>query len=187
MSMQRVLVLAGAVVCLSMGRVSAQTEYLVTFRGVSYQTNAAGSITTSRFTERNLLQEAAQAGGITDTKSLALVYHVRGNALGDTIDVVDASNGQVLDTLFGFYFGQDFGRMSLTNTNGTQHKRLDYIYTKQNSHSLGSAVVTKSTLTDRKGNARLFIQGQMQYLVTPKGNEGQRICTATFTTGRALF
>ncbi|HWI58226.1 MAG TPA: hypothetical protein VNZ22_13430, partial [Bacillota bacterium] len=157
------------------------------FRGTCSQVNAAGAIVSTPITDRTWLQEVAQKSGITDLRSIALVYHVHGNDLGDTIDVINPANGAVYGTLFGFYFGEDFGRQALTNSTGTQVRRLDYIYTDQNTHSLGAALVNKQYVTDRRGNTRLRVQGQMNYVVTSTDTTPTKICTGTFTSGNPLI
>ena len=167
----------------------AQSELSLTFRGTCLQTNAAGKIVTSRISNQTLLSEAAQAGGRTDTKGLALVYHIQGSSFGDTIDVVATTNGAVLRTVFGLYFGDDqgLGRYALTNGPGTEVHRIDYIYTDQSSHSLGASLTVKKYLTTPGGAVRTSISGQMEWLVTPDGTNGTKVCSGTFVTGKVLF
>jgi hypothetical protein len=139
-----------------------------------------------RVTDKTWLQEAAQAAGNTDLKSLAIVYHIQGSSFGDTIDIIDAKTGVTQDTLFGFYFGEAFGRMALTNATGSTVRRLDYVYTKQNDHSLGDALIIKNVTTN-KNSARITFQGTMNYLVTPTGTAGLKVCNGTFTVGKEMF
>jgi hypothetical protein len=159
----------------------------MTIRGACYQTNAAGNIVASPITETTLLEQAAQAGGV-DPKTLALVYHVQGSSFGDTIDVVNASSGAVATTLYGLFFGDDsvqlLGRTALTNSPGNEVRRLDYIYTSQNSHSMGASFTTKRFLTDAKGNVHTTINGRMEWIVNPTGANGTQVCIANFTTTR---
>jgi hypothetical protein len=180
--------LAALVVAFLLSQFSAlaQYEFLITVRGTSYQPNSAGNIVAVPITETTLLQDAAAAGGITDLKSLALVYHVGGSSFGDTIDVVNATNGVPYTTLFGLFFGDDIslGRTALTNSVGTEVRRVDYIYTSQNSHSMGAGFVSKRYLTDAGGNVRTTIDAQMQWIVNPQGADGTKVCTASFTTTR---
>src|SRR5215212_8759846 len=91
----------------------AQGRFPLSFRGTCYETNSSGSLALKRVTDKTWLQDAAQASGITDLKSLAIVYHTAGSSFGDTIDIIDAKTGVTKDTLFGFYFGEAFGRMAL--------------------------------------------------------------------------
>jgi hypothetical protein len=105
--------------------------------------------------------------------------------MGDTIDVIDRTNGQVLDTLYGFYFGTAFARRALYTANGKEERRLDYIYTRQAGVALGSATVTKKPVRI-KGGSRLYIGGSMQWIVMPEWENPGQICTAKFTTGAKL-
>jgi hypothetical protein len=167
----------------------AQSPFMfkITFRGICYQTNATGVVVATPVTEQTLLQNAAAAGGV-DWHTLALVYHVQGSGFGDTIDVVDATTGAVATTLYGLFFGdntvQNLGRTALTNSPGTEVRRLDYIYTSQNSHSMGACFTTKRYQTDGNGNSRATFEGQMQWVVNPVGDAGTKLYTASFITTR---
>ena len=174
-------------VLLSQLSASAQSPYLfrLTLRGTCYQTDASGNIVTAPITETTLLQDAAQAGGV-DPKTLALVYHVQGSSFGDTIDVVNGSTGAVATTLYGLFFGDDsvqaLGRTALTNSAANEVRRVDYVYTSQNSHSMGASFTTKRFLTDKNGSVFPSFNGQMEWIVNPVGNSSTKVCTATFTT-----
>jgi hypothetical protein len=76
------------------------------------------------------------------------------------VDVISNANGQVLTTEFGFYFGSDtnLGRYAVTNATQTEQRRVDQIYTfnntaytYENGASLGGAFTCKRFLTDSKG------------------------------------
>jgi hypothetical protein len=167
----------------------AQTEFKFTFRGLSYQTNGSGNIVVTPLTEQSLLEEVARDAGITSVSNLTLAYRLRGSEFGDTVDVINRSNGASLDWVFGFYFGEDtaLGRMALTNATRTEQRRVDYIYTKQNSHSMGAAFVTKRFLTDTNGNVHTTIEGPMQWIVLPQGTNTMKVRTGNFTVGPPLF
>jgi len=159
----------------------------VTFRGMSYQTNANGDVTKISMSETTILQELAAPVGITDLSTLALVYHVNEGVFGDAITVVNPNNGAKLDKLWGFYFGSDLslGRMAVTNAFGTMERRVDQLYTKQSQFALGSAFITKRHVADAQGNVRTTIDGDLHYLVLPQGtNPSPRLCIGTFTTTR---
>jgi hypothetical protein len=64
------------------------------------------------------MNEKAEAANLNDMKGLAVVYHVNGHDLGDTIEIVNASTGQVLHTLFGLYFSLAFARVGLSTVSG---------------------------------------------------------------------
>jgi len=176
-------------VFLSQWSLQAQSPFLfrLTLRGTCHQTDSSGNIVATPITETSLLQDAAQAGGV-DPKTLAIVYHVQGSSFGDTIDVVDANTGAVATTLYGLFFGDDsvqtLGRTALTNSAATEVRRVDYIYTSQNSHSMGASFTTKRFIVNKNGSVHTTINGQMEWIVNPVGNSSTKVCTATFTTTR---
>ncbi len=177
---------AVAVLSLSCSGVFAGPELSFTFKGTAWQTNASGQITSTPITEQTILKERAAAGGVTDLSTLAIVYHVQGNAMGDTIDIVNPSTGAVLDTVLGLYFGDAFGRMAFPNRSGTQERRIDYIYTDQNDHSLGNTLTLKTYKKDAQGNRTISsVSGQMNWLVV-LGPNNVKFCTGTFSTGKQL-
>jgi len=164
------------------------TEYLWTFSGLSCETNGAGKIVAKPISEKTMLAEAAAAAGVS-SEGMVLVYHINGSSFGDTVDIVRRTNGAVLQNLFGYFFGYDnaLGRISLTNGAGSQVKEIDYIYTSQNSHSLGDSFTTKLFTTNRNKTVTELVDGPMNWLVTPEGNNGVKVCNGHFTTGKPLF
>lgn len=183
--------LAGSA-CLLSGHLLAQSPFLyhLTLQGTCYQTNASGNFVATPLTDQVLLQDAAQAGKVSPT-SIALVYHLQGSGLGDTIDVVNASTGSTLANLFGLYFGSDtsLGRTAATNATHTEIRRLDYIYTQQNTtytsfntHSMGSAFTVKRILTDTNGITHTTVEAQMSWIANPMGTNGTKLMTASFNT-----
>ena len=162
---------------------------------MAYQTNAAGKLAGTPITDQTLLQDRARLGGITNLSTVAIVYHLNGNPLGDTVDVVSSSNGQVLTTEFGLYFGSDssLGRTAVTNAAQTQQIRADYIYTSSgstytfgNNDSVGLSITTKNfAITNGVTNA--MISGSMSWGVEAQGTNGPIICVGNFSLGQPLF
>lgn len=195
--MKSVKFLAGTLAVLggSMLLAPAQSPFLyrLTFRGTCYQTNATGDFYATPLTEQTFIQDAARSGNV-DPKSIALVYHLQNGGLGDTIDVVNAANGSTIVSLFGLYFGDDstLGRTAATNATMTEVRRLDYIYTQQNStytsfntHSMGSAFTTKRfvyAVGPNGTNVNTTVDAQMSWIVNPMGSSGTKLCTGSFTT-----
>jgi len=164
--------------------VFAQDKFQLVFTGTCSTTDGSGRIMPRPITNATLLQDFAKANGVTDTSWLALAYHVHGNDLGDTIDVINRTNGATAGTIFGLYFGEDFGRMSLLSTSGKQMKRIEYVYTDQNSHSLGSVLLTDYYFFDANGHTNnTVILGQMQYLILPNATHtNAQVCSGSFST-----
>jgi len=162
----------------------AQDKFQFVFTGTCYTTDSTGKIVPKTISNKSLLQDYAAAHGNANTSGLGLAYHVRGNELGDTIDVINLSNGATVATVLGLYFGEDFGRMSLVSKSGKQMKRIEYVYTDQNSHSLGSALLTDYYFFDSNGHTNnTVIAGQMQYLILPNATHTNvQVCSGSFTT-----
>src|ERR1051326_6320077 len=129
--------------------VFAQYELAISVRGLNCSTNAGRQVLSKPITEQTLLADGAANQGIADLSSVALVYHEQGpgydSTSADSIDLVNASTGAPIFTLFGLFFGDstNLNRVAITNAANTMVKRVDYIYTTQNSHSMGAAFVTK--------------------------------------------
>jgi hypothetical protein len=174
-------VLAVSLMCASPAA-TAQYLFNVTLRGTAYDVDSSGKMVTNAITEKTILKDLAAAVGLTDFSNWALVYHIGGSSFGDTIDVVNATSGATLDTVFGFYFGDSLGRYAMTNTTQTEVRRVDYIYTKQSQFALGSAFLTKRFTPDGSGNVRTSTDAEMHWLVRPQGGKPTQTCSAIFTT-----
>lgn len=170
-------------------------EYQFVFRGTAYTTNETGNIVATPITDQTLLADRAAGGGITDLSTVAIVYHINGDPKGDTVEVV-STNGTSLAFEFGFWFGSDssLGRSALTSGNSNEVRRVDYLYTLENStythsnpDSIGAAFTTKRFLTDTNGNTNPTIEGTMTWGVVPQGTNGTIMCTGHFTLGKPMF
>lgn len=170
---------------------------------MEYETNAAGNIVGTPITDQTLLADRAAEGGITDLSTVAIVYHIGGaapnggNPPWDTIDIINATNGAFLTTEFGLYYGSDgqYDRTAVTNATSTEERRIDYLYTFNNSgytinasDSIGAAIITKRFLNDGSGNTNTIIDGSFAWDALPHGtNIVPIVCTGTFTLGKPLF
>ena len=177
--------------------VAAQShyEYKFLFTGMAYQTNASGNIVGIPITDQTLLEDRARRGNITDFSTVSIVYHINGNPLGDTVEIIANTNGQVLTSQFGLYYGSDntLGRTAVTNAAQTQQRRVDFIYTANNStytfdntHSVGLAITSKSVAV-ANGITNAVISGTMSWGVAPQGTNGPIVCKGNFSLGQPLF
>jgi|SRR6185369_7469610 len=180
------LTVVSAMLLVSGLNASAQSKLQLLFSGTCYTTDAQGRIVAQPINNQTLLKKAADAGGLKDTSGLGLAYHINGNELGDTIEVINRTTGATLSTVFGLYFGESFGRQALMSASRRQMKRIEYIYTDQNDHSLGSVFLTDYYFLDNNGNTNAtYVLGQMQYLILSGGSQtNAQVCTASFTTFR---
>jgi hypothetical protein len=165
---------------------AAERQLQVAFSGTASTTDPNGRILTTPLDNRTLLRDFATTHGLSSTAGLGLAYQIGGNELGDTIDIINVNNGQRLYTLFGFYFGNDFGRRTLFSSSRRQSKRIEYVYTDQNAHSVGSALLTTYYFYDTTGNTnRMAVLGQMHYMkLGDATSTNVVICTGSFSAIR---
>jgi hypothetical protein len=197
--MTKSFAIAAAALMLGGFSVKAQSyhEYKFVFSGTAYKTNSMGVIVATHITDQTLLADRARLGNITNLNTISLVYHIGGGPpYGDTVDVISNSTGQTLTTEFGFYFGSDsaLGRNAVTNLLQTQERRVDYIYTFDNSaytYANGDSVGAAFTYKDffKSGaTTNAIIDGTMSWSVTPTGtNTRPGLCTGNFSLGRPMF
>lgn len=163
--------------------VQAQTTmYEFFFQGTRFQTNGAGLIKPYPVTEKTLLKEIAAAANVPNPSYMRMVYHVGGSELGDQVQIINSTNGVVLDNVFGLFFGQSFARVGLTNKLGSDVRRIDYVYTKQDSHSMGAAFVTRSFIKTNNVT-RLSVKGDIEWV---ERGVSTRMYSGTFRTGKLL-
>jgi hypothetical protein len=193
MKLSSLLYAAPAMVLLCQATTSAQQLYQVVITGTSSTTDNTGKIVSRTSNNQTLLQEFAKNQGATDISFLALAYHMKAagdSAVGDTIDVINRTNGTYYATLIGFYFGEDpaLGRTQLLSGSNRQQRRIEYIYTSQNSHSMGSALITNYYWFDTQGHTNnVMAFGTMQWIANPDAvSTNTRVYTTSFTTVKPL-
>lgn len=172
------------------------SEYKFIFYGTAYQTNAAGILVSTHITDQTLLKSRAAQGGITNLSQVAMVYHINGDPLGDTVEIV-STTGTRLTTEFGLYFGSDgaLGRAAVGTVATSGQRRVDPIYTFDNSEytysnsdSVGAAFTYKRFVTGPKGITNAIINGTMSWSVIPTGtNTSPILCIGTFSLGQPML
>lgn len=177
----KLLSLVGGCIFLAVN-VQAQNHFKLVFRGTCVQTNGAGKAVTKNITEATWLKDFARENALPSTKNLGISYHLNADEKGDQIEVINKKTGEVYGNVFGLFFSEAFGRTGLTNSTGTQTKTLQYLYTGQDSHSLGAAVVTKTLSSAKLKHPKM--EGQMQYELLPtETRKSVKICSGNFVTG----
>ena len=171
----------------------AQELYQMVFTGTSSTTDSKGVIVTRKTNNQTLLEDYGINHGTTNVSYLALAYHMKmpwEDSLGDTIDIINRTNGTFYDTLIGFYFGEDdtLGRTGLISGSGRQQRRIEYIYTDQNTHSMGSALITNYYWFDTQGNTNnVMAFGQMQWIRNPDNvSTNTQVNTGSFITVKKI-
>jgi hypothetical protein len=136
-----------------------------------------------------LIQDYLQTAGLTNNpSSLSLSYHVNADSRGDTIEIVDTKTGHMLYPLLSFFFGTAFDRKSLDSADGLTKMRIDYVYSHQLNHSVGSTLTKIVTTPGRNGKPdRTLINGQFDYIVVPDAHHPvMQLCNGNFMTGKAM-
>ena len=158
---------------------SAQQRFRLTFQAVCRVNDSSGRVTTARLSSRDLIQRCAAGAGITNSRSLELVYNLGAFFNGDSIEVVN-TNGNLICQPFRLLFGS-----GVTNSDGTLIERLAFVYNDQQSDPVGSATITERTTAGRGGSTRFVLQGKIQFLDLARPN-GLGVCNGTFATRTAI-
>lgn len=184
-----------AVLGLATHTLQGQGLYKFVFKGMCYQADTNGKVVNIPFTDQTIINERAAAGGV-DPSTLALVYHVGADARGDTVEIVNSSNGSSILMEFAFFYGADptFNRMALTNSAATDIRRVDQLFTFSDSphtcsatHGMGTAYTAKKTIGVTNGISYFKIEGTLQWIVNPVNGASSKACYGTFTATQVLF
>jgi hypothetical protein len=189
MSTTKMFALLVLAVLLPKVNANGQQKFQFTFHGTSWTTNETGRFISKPANNKTLLQEyALLTHGTNNLKNLTLAYHYRGDEHGDVVEVVNAKDGTTIYPLFGLFFSDEYGRMSLLSGTSNQEQSIDYIYTHQMDHSAGSSVTTKRLVTDKSGKTKaVAIQGQLYYDIVPDNtHSNMQILNGTFITGKLI-
>ncbi|HWI58696.1 MAG TPA: hypothetical protein VNZ22_15835 [Bacillota bacterium] len=178
------LKLSITVLALQAASALAQDQFRVTFVGTCRTTDGSGRLITRPFLNRDLVTPCAQANGIANLKSVALTYTVGGNPTtgGDTIDVVNATNGTVICPLYILAFPT-----TIPTPNGLGSEQLVFIYPGSGgpgTASIGTARLTEQTILNRNGSTnRISVIGKFQLANAATDTSNLALCTGTFVTG----
>lgn len=156
------------------GALSAQQQYVLTWRGTGYTRNAAGNITAIRASEKDFIQKVATDNGL-NPNDLAFVYRVDAR---DTAVVRKADGGFVADVI-----QLQYNYVDVPNASGTTVMRQAMLNDEAHDNPIGSAFGTETARYDGNGNLKTFsFRGSFQYALP----EDTMVFSGTFTTGKAL-
>ncbi len=156
------------------GALSAQQQYVLSWRGTGYTRNAAGNITAIRATEKDFIQKVATDNGL-NPNDLAFVYRVNAR---DTAVVRKSDGGFVADVI-----QLQYNYVDVPNASGTTVMRQAMLNDEAHDAPIGSAFGTQTSRFDANGNLRSFsFRGSFQYAIP----ENTTVYSGTFTTGKAL-
>jgi hypothetical protein len=166
----------------------AQYRFQFTFSGTSWTTNSSGRLVAKAINTKSILKNYATANGLKSTKNIDLVYHIGAEERGDVVEIISKTNGVVLYTYISLFFGTNFDRTALKSGDGSEVRRIDYVYGHQINHSAGSTITTIQYFTNKLGQStRTLVRGQLDWVNLPEGtNQSSQIISGSFTATRPV-
>jgi hypothetical protein len=172
------IVTFGLIQLLSPERAAGQSGnnlYRVFVSAVSVTTNDSGRLVPFWIDNRDIVRKCAADNGVSDPRTLTLVYDVEADAL----EVVDRSTGDLICT--PYTFSEDF---SLTSPSGATRERLAFVFAESSDTAGGSLKATERRSFDSEGNiVRFNLSGRFQFAVAPD-NGRSKIVSGNLFTGR---
>lgn len=162
---------------LSTTAAQAQEKFQIHFRATLTTTNDSGRIIKKRWTERTLIKQCIADQGITNHPPLVLAYNVGGDFNGDVIEVINKKTGEVLCQKLRLLFPQ-----TLINGGENQVHQSLFVFTDQQSDSVGSGIVSRKLLRHN----RTLIDGSVNFFLLPDGTNGLQLVKAHFTGSKPL-
>ncbi|HEV2391887.1 MAG TPA: hypothetical protein VG146_05935 [Verrucomicrobiae bacterium] len=189
--MNMIKLLAGLLAIAAISASTARAEdhkFLLTFTGACVSNAPSGSFAARRVNNQMFVQPYAQANFLPPD-GVALVYHLNSDPRGDSIEVINRTNGAVLGVPLLLYFADDttLGRMGLTNSVATQIRKIEYVYTSQNSHSMGSCLLNEHLYKDGNGTlTSAVIMGAITWIVVPDGTQPMQVYNGSIFSGKMI-
>ena len=147
---------------------SAQDLFPAHVNVVGISTNSGdGNLAYKELDNRDLIQAAASANGLTNLDGLSLVYNVEGS----DVEVVSGTNKTVIGTPLTFS-----GGVSLSNTNDTKAHLLKWVYWGTNSVASGTMAAGERIQYGSSNQITGFtLEGQLQFALPDNGTNGPTI------------
>jgi hypothetical protein len=138
-------------------------------------TNQTGGLSHSRYGNREIINQAADAAGITNRMGLRLVY----NRTNDDLEVVMGTNHTVVATPITFS-----DAVSLSKTNGRVTERLAWVFLGTNAAPSGTLRATENSSFGTSNQLTHFsFHGQVQFAVSASTNEAAAIYAGSIFAG----
>jgi len=167
----------------------AQTAYHVTFTGTCVTTNGNGDIVSSKLNNKDFIQDALTATGLTNSSHLAVVYVQNASTdpatPGDFIEVVDTADGTSVYTNLLFLYNSPFPA-ALVNGDGSRFAmgaQVVPLPLAGSGDTLGGASIIGRVLPKKT-----VIRGTFNYTSlrspTATSNDEVKICSGSFDVGK---
>lgn len=169
-----------AAVSLSLlGGAQAEQLLLMNFKGTLTMTSPDAKLVHRPMNSDALVSRYLENIGVSNASPYTLVFHQDSSDLGDTIEVVNKTNGVFACGVLRLYFQEHFER-----ADGTLSKRFAYGYNYIHGNSFGTAILNERTLLDKQGHTNRFvIDGSVHWYWT----NAMEVWSGTFTTGKPLL
>ena len=153
----------------------AEQFFLMNFKGTLTVTTTDKKLVNKPITSADVAAVNLQSIGITDTNPFVLVFHQDQSDLGDTIEVVNKTNGVFAVGVLRLYFQEKLDR-----ADGTLSKRFAYGYNYIDGNSFGTAILNERTTINKNGQTNFVIDGSLQWYWT----NSMQVWSGTFSTGQ---
>jgi len=156
--------------------VSAQNhQYVLTWRGTAYSTNALGRVVATRFTERDIIKTIAANNEITDLRNLAFVYRADKR---DTAVVRLTDGGMVSD-----WQQIQYSYTDVASSNGTYTVKQAFLNDEYHDQAIGSLFGIENWKRNANGSTVSYsFRGSFQFALPETGT----VYYGTFSTGRRV-
>jgi len=175
------------VLCLTLAilpRAGAQTLYHLNLKGTASALGPGGVMFDQPVNNATVIREWAARAGQTNAnlKSLDLVLHPNnGPGGGDSIDVVNKSDGSLVNRAFRLAFDEP-----AADSSGASARKFFYVFTVEQSASVGTVILNERTVIKNGQTNKFAADGEMQWYQLPQGTNSLRLFTAKLKTGKAL-
>jgi len=157
---------------------TARDTFQIYWRGTAYTTNAAGSVSTRRYSEKEIVNRLSANNGLNPATQV-LVYVHDEEEPAEELEVVPLSEGA--RTTSNVY--QFLGGGVTSNSTGTATSRLRFIFDEDHSQALGSITGTERLKRRPDGSIATFSYYGTFMLSLPETNT---MVVGTFSTGRRI-
>jgi hypothetical protein len=153
----------------------AQELFSAQVQTTAVETNTSGGLSYSHFGNRQILEQAAEASGITNPSGLRLVY----NMTADKLEVVMGTNNVVVASPIAFADG-----VSLSRTNGTLVERLSWVFLGTNTMASGTLSATEHLHFGTSNELLNFqLTGELQFAAPAVGTNGAVVYSGSIAAG----
>ena len=160
--------------CVAISTARAQL-YRARVNTVCVKTNSSGGLSYTEYGTRQIIDQCAQAQGITNETGLRLVFDRTAGAL----EVVRGTNNTVVCTPITFS-----GGVSLSKTNLTKTEWLTFVFLENNTQANGTLRATEHLSLNSSNQITHFsLTGQQQFAEAAKGTNAAMVCSGSLSAG----